>query len=362
MNNRTIRILQVITSLNLGGAETVATDLSVALQARGFAVDVAVFNDSDTRLKERLLACGCQVFPFGHSFYDLRYVGKLRCLMRNYDIVHTHNTSPQYFAAIASLGTSTVLVTTEHSTSNRRRSWLGGVWMDRLVYGRYRKIICISNKAEENFRAYIGHCKAKVLTIPNGIDVEAFYQASAPERLRDHKRFVVAMVAGFRHEKDQDTLLRAMAQLPEAQFELWLIGDGVRRETLELQACQLGMQESVKFWGVRNDVAALLHAADAVVMSSHYEGLSLSNVEGMSVGKPFVASDVDGLREVTEGAGLLFPHGDADALARILLKLQQEPAYAMAIARSCYRRAQQYDIAKTIDAYSEIYESLNRKI
>ena len=171
-------------------------------------------------------------------------------------------------------------------------------------------------------------------------------------------RFVVVMVAGFRHEKDQDTVVRAIARLPEDKFELWLAGDGVRRADIEALVGKVGVKDRVKFLGVRNDVPALLHAADAIVMSSHYEGLSLSNIEGMAVGKPFVASDVDGLHEATAGAGILFPHEDDGALAKILLHLQQEPAYAAEVADACYRRALQYDITTTTDAYAAVYDSL----
>ena len=83
------------------------------------------------------------------------------------------------------------------------------------------------------------------------------------------------MVAGFRWEKDQDTLIRAMSHLPKEKFELWLIGDGERRKELEQLVNQLKVNKQVRFWGIRSDIAEILHTADAVVMSSHFEGLSL---------------------------------------------------------------------------------------
>ena len=87
---------------------------------------------------------------------------------------------------------------------------------------------------------------------------------------------------------------------------VWLIGDGVRRRECETIADNLGVNDRVKFWGVRTDVPRLLKTSDIVVMSTHYEGMSLSNIEGMASGKPFVASNVKGIREITEGAGILF--------------------------------------------------------
>ena len=95
-----------------------------------------------------------------------------------------------------------------------------------------------------------------------------------------------------------------------------------------------------------------------VVMSSHWEGLSLSNIEGMAVGKPFIASDVNGLREVTKGYGILFPHGDDETLADEIKHLAEDRSYYEQIATRCYERAQQFDIEKMVDAYYKLYINL----
>lgn len=200
-----------------------------------------------------------------------------------------------------------------------------------------------------------------ICTINNGVDVTALHQATPIDRGSigsDDKKFVTVMVAGFREAKDQDTLIRAVSKLPKERFELWLVGDGARRHQLESLVDSLQLKERVRFLGIRMDVPNILKAADVVVMSSHWEGLSLSNIEGMSVGKPFVASDVNGLREVTEGYGILFPHGDDEALASIIMRLSEDKVYYKEVANRCYERARQFDISKMVEAYNEIYETL----
>ena len=163
------------------------------------------------------------------------------------------------------------------------------------------------------------------------------------------------MVAGFRPQKDQDTFIKAMSLLSSDQYEAWLVGDGERRTSLQLMVDNLRLQEQVKFIGLRTDVPNILKTADVVVMSTHYEGLSLSNVEGMAAGKPFVASDVEGIYEVTQGYGLLFPHGDAKALAEIITKLHEDSIYYQQVAQRCYNRAKQFDIAKMVERYERVY-------
>lgn len=352
-----MRILQVISSLETGGAEKLVSQIAPMLRNLGNEVDVAVFKGCDTQFKHNLEDEGIKVMKFGKSCYGLRNLIRLTRVMRHYDIVHTHNTAPQLYAAIASVLCSVVLCTTEHNTSNRRRSWKWYVSIDRWMYHQYSRIICISDKAEQNLREYLSANFDNICTIYNGVDVSAFHAALPDAELSHPSKFAVVMVAGFRYQKDQDTVIRAIAMLPD-NYELWLVGDGERRKILEKLVEELRVSSSVKFLGLRNDVPNVLHAADVVVMSSHFEGLSLSNIEGMACGKPFVASDVDGLREVTKNYGLLFPHGDAQALSDIIKRLHDDASFYQFIADRCYLRAQQYDISKMVEQYNQVYQDL----
>lgn len=390
-----MKILQVITSLAMGGAETLVTDICLRLRERGHEVDVVAFRSGASPLKQRLEAAGCRVVELGRRFYNPLYIFKLRRLMRGYDIVHTHNSAPQLFVALAApraawaddrskiaarkapvaadktpvaarsshaaaaRKSAPMLCTTEHNTSNRRRAWKWYRPIDRRMYRRYATIICISRAAERNLRAHLGACPARIVTIPNGIDVARFRDAAPRPDLREHPgRFVVVMVAAFRKQKDQDTLVRALALLPRGAFELWLVGDGERRPLVAQLAGQLGVADEVRFFGVRTDIPEILHTADAVCLSSHWEGFGLSSVEGMAAGKPFIAADVQGLRDVVQGAGLLFPHADAAALADIIRRLTADKAYAADVALRCRERAAQYDISRTVEGYEREYKAL----
>lgn len=356
-----MKILHIITSLRTGGAEKLMVDLLPRLKARGLDVDLLLFDGTDTPFRRDIEAAGIRVFDLGTggSVYSPVRLLKLIPYLRKYDIVHTHNTAPQLFAAIGRMAASAILCTTEHNTSNRRRRWKWYAAVDRWMYNHYRRVICISKKAEDNLREFIGTSRAEILTINNGIDV-ACYASAEPspelEGIAPGSRKII-MVAGFRWEKDQDTLIRSLKYLP-SKFHLFLVGDGVRRPELEALAKNENLADRVHFLGLRTDVPQLLHAADYVVMSSHFEGLSLSSVEGMSVGKPFLASDVDGLREVVKGAGVLFPHGDSKALANEIMALENAPEKYISVADACRQRASQFDISKMVEAYAELYKSL----
>ena len=357
-----MKILQVITSLSTGGAEKLISEIAPMLRDRGHEVDVCAFDGAETAFKQNLIDKGIKVYSFGKhcNVYNPLFIIKLTKLMKNYDIVHTHNTAPQLFAAIGSVLCSVVLCTTEHNTSNRRRDLKWYAPIDKWMYARYRKIICISDQAEENLKNYLGNDKFNICTIYNGIDVERFAQAQPCAALVKDKgnKKAVVMVAGFRYQKDQDTLIKAMNLLPKDDYELWLVGDGERKEALKNVVKGLTMEDRVKFLGLRNDIPNILKAADVVVMSSHFEGLSLSNLEGMASGRPFIASDVDGLHEIVAGNGLLFPHEDAEALAELIKRVSDDIALRERVVLACSAKAAQYDINVMADKYNEVYESL----
>lgn len=351
-----MRILHVITSLQTGGAEHLMVDLLPRLRNLGNEVEIAVFDSRRTAFYQQLETAGIKIHGFSETdgVYSIKHIFRLRKLMKIYDVVHTHNTACQMFAALAK-SKKNILVTTEHSTSTRRRNYRIFRYIDKWMYRQYDKIICIAEPSEKSLKGYIGN-GYPIVTIQNGIDVARFKDAQTIDLgLGDNK--VITMVAGFRYEKDQPTLIRSLQYLPE-DYHVVLVGDGENRPELESLVKDLGLIERVHLFGLRNDVPQILKSSDVIVMSSHREGLSLSNVEGMSSGNPFVASDVEGLREVTKGYGVLFPHGDDKALADVILRLTTDDIYRQEIVDKCKERAKQYDISVMAENYNNVYKEL----
>lgn len=365
-----MRILQVITSLDMGGAETLVVNLIPRLQALGNKVDLCVFDGTETPLTKRLKSesSDTKIYALGSGVYNPLYILKLVKIMKNYDIVHTHNSSPQLFVAIANIFSSRKLVSTEHTTSNRKREWKWYAPIESWMYGQYNHVICISQIAENKLREYMGGDWLdktnpkynQISTINNGVDVKAISDATPDGELLSLKkgRKAILMVAGFRDAKDQDTVVKALALLNSKDFEVWFAGIGVRQNIVEQLAVSLCVKDRVRFLGLRTDIPNVLRAADIIVMSSHWEGLSLSNVEGMSAHKPFIASDVNGLREVTKDYGLLFSHEDAKALADEIVRLTSDDAYYNEVSERCYNRALGFDISNTVNGYADVYKAV----
>lgn len=348
-----MRILHVITSLATGGAEHLMVDLLPRLKDFGHEVELCVFYGAQTPFYEELTKKGIKIHNLSNrpDYYNPVHLLRLRKIIKRFDIVHTHNTAAQFFAAIVK-PQSIKLFTTEHSTSTRRRNYRIFRPIDKLMYKRYDRIICISKIAEDSLVNYIGS-NYPIQTIENGVDISKIISAQSID-LGLGNKITLTMVAGFRYEKDQPTLIKALLHLPE-EYHVVLVGDGDKRGEIQSLISDLKLNDRVHMLGIRTDVASILKSSDIIVMSSHREGLSLSNIEGMASGKPFVASDVDGLREVTKGAGLLFPHADSEKLAQIVQELVQDEVYRQEVIDRCMARARMFDISSMAERYNQSY-------
>lgn len=360
-----MKILHVITTLDIGGAERLMVDLLPLLQQDGNQVDLLLFNGVDTPFKNELIKKGIHIHQLScwkgiknhYEVYNPANIFRLRKYLDDYDIVHTHNTACQFYVAISAKSkTKPFLVTTEHSTYNRRRSRKWFKRIDEWMYGKYAAIVCISEQARINLVDYIGS-PDKIHTILNGVDISRFYKPF--KDVSDNKDFLISMIAAFRKEKDHETLIKAVARLPK-NYRLQLAGRDFddKVPALKQMCLELGIQERVDFLGARSDVPELLEKSDVAVLSSHWEGFGLAAVEAMASGRPLIASDVGGLRDVVQGAGILFPQGDDKALAEKIQWLCNHPSDYHDVAKRCQERARHYDISIMADDYLELYNKL----
>ncbi len=362
-----MRILQIITSLRTGGAERVVVDLAKQFCQTGDNVSILLLDGTRTPLLEEAEAAGIEVHALSKGWRAMRnpllFFPLLRHLRRNrYEIIHTHNTACQMLAALASCIVPLHLVTTEHNTDNRRRRWRGFQAVDRWMYRRYRHIVCVSDAARTALAAYLADpaLSSRMTVIQNGIDIQRFASAMpAPDLLRQGG-FKILMVSAFRPQKDQQTLIRAMRQLPD-DYRLYLAGgsetDEDRRQLADCKklVTELDLRDRVSFLGIRHDVPQLLAGADVVVLSTHYEGMPLSVLEAMASGRPFVASDVAGVHELVYGAGLLFPNGDVSCLANMVRKICENPGFSDEIRTNCAYRARAHNVVETASRYKLAY-------
>jgi glycosyltransferase involved in cell wall biosynthesis len=175
----------------------------------------------------------------------------------------------------------------------------------------------------------------------------------------DPNVFAFFYVGRLNQVKDLGTLLDAFAALAAAQFmhtRLYLVGDGPEREMLETKRETLGLTERVTFLGARSDVAEILLAADAFVMSSKSEGLPMALLEAMAAGVPCVATAVGGIADLFgDDRGLSVPAEDATALAHAMGVVARSPELRQSlVAKATANLRRNYALDAIVTRYLEL--------
>ena len=343
---RPLRLLVVVDSLEVGGAERHVVDLVLALSREGHAVTVACSVSGS--LAEPLEAARIPVRPIVGKIVkrrvSLSYARGLRKLLRRerFDLVHAHVYSSAAASALATAGTGTPLVVTEHTEA----LWQGrnGRIFSRWMYRRVARVIAVSGAITRRLIERDGVLPAKITVVPNSVPPSReSHGDDLPIPAELGRGPVVGMVARLQPEKGVTSFLKAAAhvagEFPAARFVV--VGDGPLREELFRLAEDLKVRERVLFLGFRPDAQALIKLMDVVAVPSVSEGTPLVVLEAMAAGVPVVASAVGGIPDqIRPGReGILVPPGDPGALADALTKVLRDPELARRVGEAGRQRA-----------------------
>jgi glycosyltransferase involved in cell wall biosynthesis len=370
-----MRILYVITTLDVGGAEKHLLWLCQGMIGRGHSCDV-VYLKGEGRLVPEFERIGCRVEKVAfESPRDLvRAVRDLAARFAagdspRYDVVHSHLLKADALTAIAArLTAPAVLVQSKHNEEQvlkKRAVALIHGFLTRAV----DRVIALSDYVLE-YVATTGRVpRSKLQRIYYGIDAARFEGGDRAATRRAlgiaDSTHVALCVARFHPQKDHPTLFRAVDRLRNEGRDVLLLlagGDpfyGFRKD-LEQRVEALKLSDHVRFLGIRDDVADLLAACDVFALPSLYEGLGLVYLEAMAAGRPVLATRSTAIPEVVEHGvtGELIEIGDDGALAAAWGRLAGDPARGRAMGEAGRRRvAQLFTLPRMIDEILTVYRA-----
>jgi len=381
---RRLRVLRVITRLNVGGPAIQAVLLSARLDPDRFESLLVAGTESATegnmielgRLDappalRRIPALGREISPLD----DLRALGALVRLMREFkpDIVHTHLAKAGTLGRVAArIARVPVVIHTYHGTVFR--GYFGGfrsrvfLEIERAIARITTRLVAITPGQRRELVALGIGSEAKVVEIPLGLDLAPFVEAASRADARAALGLppdepVVAIVARLVPIKDVGLFLRALARLTRPAIGV-IVGDGDERASLEREAASLGIASRCRFLGWRRDVRTVYAAADVVALTSRNEGSPVSIIEAMAAGRAVVCTDVGGVSDVvTLGvSGILVPHGDPAALAAAIDRLLADPAARERLGNEARRAVYpRYDLSRLVTDITALYSSLVRE-
>lgn len=326
-----MKIVHVVYSLEVGGAEVLVAQLCRAQRASGHDVSICAYARLGP-IGEELAAEGVSIYVPGEAHPGrtmLRYFAHFRRIRP--DVIHCHNPAPTLQAALpARVAGVRCVLSTRHSLVEPPYDRNAEIKFSTIARLACDRVVGICDITCENLRGAPFAPKNKVVRIYNGVAplqrVEPSPELDAPSGTHP---FTLLFVGRLAVVKDLKTLIRAFARALTAlpNLRLWIVGDGPVRSELEALAKELKLTKNIQFWGQRMDTQAFFSAADCLVMSSVSEGLPMSLLQAMSLGVPAITTDVGGMAEVLRLSqnGLLAPVGDPEAYAKAIIEMASDP-------------------------------------
>jgi len=348
--DRPIRVMRIITRMNIGGPAQHVALLTAALNGSDFhsTLVTGAIGPEEGDMTDYARARGVEpvIIPRIQREIspkdDLIALAALRRLMRQMqpDVVHTHTAKAGLLGrlAAASTGVPTIVHTFHGHTfwgyfgPAKTRFF---IHLERLMARFSKVILTISERLRQDLICFRIAPPDRIRVVPLGLELAHF---SESESLRGAFRrelgistdsplvgIIGRLVPIKNHALFLEAARRVVGDLPDVHFVI--VGDGECRDELEALADQLGLARRVSFTGWRRDLPTIYADLDALVVSSHNEGTPVSVIEGMAAGVPVVATAVGGVPDLLRDGllGALMPSGDAHALADAIGAAVREP-------------------------------------
>jgi glycosyltransferase involved in cell wall biosynthesis len=409
MSGRPIRVLRVITRLNAGGPSRHVVWLASGLASRGYETRLAAgtLSPGEDDLSGFAVDKGIEVRRVPSLQRDLRPLLDWRSLrevmrlLREFEphLVHSHHSKAGFAARFGTLlvnrerkrrGSPPIrTVHTFHGNpihvqfSPVRASVLAAA--ERFLSHRATDAVVVlsAEQREEIVGRFRLAPAGRVFLVPNAIDLSAFEELPPAGAFRREigfspADFVVGAVGRVSAQKNYAMLLQAAAIVAKAsaRARFVIIGGGEGLEELRRLAGELRIADRVAFPGARTDLPAIYAGLDVLALSSRHEGTPLALIEAMAAGRPIVATDVGGVRDLLtreprgdvfarefvpseNPRGLLVADGDVENLAASLLRLEREPDAARRFGEAGRRYAvRHHSLPRLFDDLDRLYRRI----
>ncbi len=300
-----IRVLHVLGTTNLGGAESRIMDLYRHIDREKIQFDFLVHTNKEGFFDREIIQMGGNIYrlPSFRIYNYLAYKKACRNFFKknnDYRAVQGHMTSTAsiYLPLAKKAG---IPVTIAHARSAGVDKGLKGTltkWLRRNLYKHCDYMFACSDLAAKAVFGENTYARGKVVLLPNAVDTKEFAYNEVP---RDEIRkeydlegmTVIGHVGRFHYAKNHEFLLDIFADYyrENKKARLFLLGDGPRRSEMEERAKELKIDSAVIFAGNQNPVAPYYQAMDAFVFPSRFEGMPGTVVEAQAAGLPCLISD-----------------------------------------------------------------------
>lgn len=339
---------------------------------QGHQVDVAF--KLAYAVKPEITDMGCRVFPLDFqrsplaigNYFAYKNLKKLM-LKEKYDLVHTHT---PVASAVVRLVCRNMKSVTVFYTTHGFHFFKGAPLQNWLLYypvekwlSRYTDALITINR-EDYERAKKFFKPGRIEYVPGvGFDGDQFREAGTDipaKRIElglPEGAFAVLSVGELNHNKNHETVIRALARLNDGGIHYLICGQGPLENHLRNLIRELGLESQVHLLGFRKDIPAICKASDVFVQPSFREGLPVALMEAMAAGLPAVCSDIRGNSDLIENGkgGYLIKPGDVDGFAAALDEIHHDNGLREVFIQNSRNRISSYSMDQVMDRMDHIY-------
>ncbi len=363
-----MRIAYIVHSLNLGGTERLAADMSLALKD-SFDMSIVCLDEPGIwadQVREKGVAVTCLYRQPGLDFLMVSGLARY-ARQHRIDLFHAHQCTPWFYAGLSRLlCPAPRLVFEEHGrlypeVLNKRRKLFNRLVLQKLTH----RVTAVSADVKQRLTDYEGVSPDRIQVVYNGV-------TPAPP-VSDADKKALRRSFGF---SDQDIIAGCVGRLdPIKNLPLFInalktardvcpdlkgivVGDGPLYSELETLVKTLDMQDHIRFTGYRKDAAFLINLMDIYTLVSFSEGTSMALLEAMSAGVPAIVTRVGGNPEIVvhDQTGWIIPSDDRDALTKALAEAASDREKCQAIGNNAEKRfLEHFTFGRMIEQYKTIY-------
>jgi len=359
-----IKILHVITSLGIGGAENLLLSYLKNLDKKKYSFYVCCLRDKPDDLSDEISEYAQIInLKMKSKFNPMVLFHLLKVIKRiQPEIIHTHLFQPRIYTTFAHLlYRRGVLITHKHSIVNPRKHHIF-MLLEIATILLNKKVIAISESVKQSLCKYEFIPKRKIIVLTNSIDYQKFNVLFKQRTYPIEKSIVIGTVGRIERVKGINYLLMAMEIILKEYLnaKLEIVGEGSELEELKLLAKKLDISNSVIFFGKLANPIPNYRRMDVFVLPSLLEGFGIVLLEAMAAGIPIVATNVHGIKEVVvDGkSGILVPPKNPEAIAKAVKRIIEDPQLHKDLVEEGFNRARLFDIQEHLLKLENLYNIL----
>lgn len=295
-----LRVLHIVGAMNVGGTETMLMNIYRNIDREQVQFDFVSYTQDRAHYDDEIISLGGRIIRLSNP-HSIRELYKAIKIYGPYDAVHSHTLFHCGLAVLtAKLAGVKTRISHAHTTWDQNDSFLKKVYMKTMRKFTSLFSTDLLHCSHEAAKYLFGNKHANQSKyFPNLINYSKFLEGKNTEieafknKQGLNNSIVIGHIGRFMEAKNHKFLLDIMEEIltRDVSVKLLLVGDGVLRAQVEDAAKEKGIYDSIRFIGIRDDIAALLHSMDVFVFPSVYEGLGLVLLEAQASGLPCIVSE-----------------------------------------------------------------------